>query len=540
MRPDPSPPSPGPVPTRSRILKLPRRRALALSGALTVLGLVAAACGGGGTGGTTVQTDTGGSEAAAPAPSIDFTATRAGAGIAAAGGDPQAVHGDNPCEQPGSQSITISYVGANLAELDAIGLEAIVVEEPGLVIDAYTNEVNFNGGVNGRCVEFVPHLWSLADPVSSLTQICADMAAQQPVFYFSLGVIEAVFDCATRGAGIPVIALYASAPDSIFVGTEGRRFFLDDGSFQHLLSKSLDVALSVSALETGQRVGLLHGGTSAMIGAQIAHSILEVNGLERVATLKVPPEHGDLQLLLAEKSVRLLESGLSDAEQSEAQSNLDSLPPEIAGLFQQMEQFYIDGAATFRDSGATAVIALSDWSALRRMMRAAELIDWSPRWIANDMQPATLTMQEAPHRQAENLLMVSSRRAAGDAVPEMDRGCVTLRNTATEAPTFTHRLHSDGWTLIASVCDYLDVAFSAMTRIDGTVTAASFIRAMHHTEYELQNGSAITFTAGDHNGADRFRILQADPVCVLNSWGCMRSITEWITPGVGSGTAEAS
>ena len=525
------------APARPRVRRLPRRPALALGSALAVLGLIAAACGGGDSGGGdsggTTQTQTAGVDAAAPAPagSGDFASTRPGAGIAAAGGNPQAVSGGNPCAQPAADPVVISYVGANLAELDAIGLEAIIVEEPGLIIGAYINEVNFNGGINGHCVEFAPHLWSLADPVASFTQICTDMAVQRPVFYFSLGITDAIIDCATRGAQIPVVALYASDADSIFVGVDGRNFFLDDGSVTHILHNSLGTAARAATMGAGERVGLLHGsGASAGVGTMVVSAIIERHGFEHVATAQVPAEQADLQLLLEERNVRLLESGLSDDEQSEAERNLAALPPELAGMFQQMEDFYIDAANAFRDSGVDSVVATADWSALRRMMRAAERIGWSPQWIANDMQPATLTMQDAPPMQAENLRMVSNRRAAGDAVSEMDRGCITLRNTASDGPAFAHRLHTDGWTLITSVCDYLDVAFSALTRIDGPITSDTFIRAMNDTEYETDHGAAITFSAGNRSGGDRFRVLQADPECVLNSWGCMRPATEWFTP----------
>ena len=159
MTSDPLTATPNRAPARIGIPRPPRRRALALSGALAVLGLVAAACGGG-SGDTTASPA--GVEAVpvadAPAPeaaSGEFISTRPGAGIAAAGGNPQVVKGQNPCTQPDGPAapIMIAYVGANLAELEAIGFESIIVEEPGLVIEAYVNEVNFNGGINGRCVE---------------------------------------------------------------------------------------------------------------------------------------------------------------------------------------------------------------------------------------------------------------------------------------------------------------------------------------------------------------------------------------------------
>ena len=529
MRPDPSSPSPDRVPARPRTLKLPRRRALALAGALTVLSLTAAACGGSD---STSQTQTTGSEAAAaaPAPASDFMATRPGAGIAAAGGNPQAIRGDNPCEQTGgADPIIISYVGANLAELDTIGLEAIVVEEPGLIIDAYTNEVNFNGGINGRCVKFVPHLYSLTDPVASFTQICTDLLTQKPIFYMSLRLINPVVQCATIGGQIPTIGLYSFASSAALEQT-GDRLYLDDGTVEHLLSASLDVALSSRVINASSPIGLLHGSATAGMDISEPEAIIASFGLNLAAAADVPTVFSDLQLLLLEKRVRLLEGGLSDDEAAEAQRNLATLPPEAADLFGQIEQFYLEAANRFKDAGVTAVAASADWTDVRRMMRAAELVDWYPTWVANDIQPATIVLADVPKAQAENLVLVSNRRAAGDEVPPLDQGCITLRNTASTASPFAHRLHTDAWTLMTAICDYLDVTFSAMTRVQGDINADTFVQALKSTQYDTQYGGLITFAPADPNGSERFRVLQADPECVLNFWGCMRSTTDWLTP----------
>ena len=533
MTPSPSP-SPDRAPARRRISKLPRRRAVALSGALAVLGLVAAACGGGDEGGA-AQTQTADPEtvSAAPAPSSDFMNTRPGAGIAAAGGNPQAVRGDNPCDQPGAEPIIISYVGISLAELDALGLEAIDVEEPGLIIEAYTNEVNFNGGINGRCVEFVNHLWSLADPAGSLTQICTDLATQRPVVHMTLRVDDTTLECATIGAQLPTIGLYAFAPAATFDRT-GDRLYIDDGTVERLLSVSLDVALSSEVISANDHIGLLHGI------ADMAESVAIIKrfGFEDVPAAHVPAEFADIQLLLQEKQVRLLEGGLTDDEQMEAQRSLASLPPEVADLFGRMEEFFVDAAGRFKDAGVTAVAATADWTDMRRFMRAAELVDWTPTWVANDIQPATVVLADVPVRQAENLILVSSRRAAGDVVPALDQGCVTLRNTAVAAEPFSHRLHTDAWTFITAICDYLDVSFSAMTRVQGPINPDTFAEALKNTQYDTQYGGLITFSPADFNGAERFRVLQADPECVLNFWGCMRSTTDWMLPAspVGAGT----
>lgn len=47
-------------------------------------------------------------------------------------------------------------------------------------------------------------------------------------------------------------------------------------------------------------------------------------------------------------------------------------------------------------------------------------------------------------------------------------------------------------------------------------------------EFFIRN--LITFPSRNSSGADRYRVLQADPDCVLNFWGCMRSTTGWLMP----------
>lgn len=509
---------------RSRLLKLSRGRALAFVGVLTAASLVAAACGGGGNdSGSTAQTASVEALAAEPAAASDFMTTRPGAGIAAAGGNPQAIQGDNPCGQPGAEPLIIAYVGANLAELDAIGLEGLVIEEPGVMIDAYANEINFNGGINGRCVEFVNYLWGPTDPVAGFTQICTELPPMQPIVYFALRVYDPTLQCATIGAQIPTVGFYTSPPAATFEST-GDRLFVDDGSVERLLATSLDLGLSSGVINARNRFGLLHG-TSDM-PATVA--VIDRFGLELSAAAHVPLEFSDLALLLQEQRVRLLEGGLSAEEEAEARRNLAALPAEVADVFGQMEQFFLNAAGEFADAGVTAVVTTADWTDTRRMMRAAELIDWTPTWVANDVQPASVVMSGIPSRQAENLVQISSRRAAGDEVGELDRGCVTLRNTASTAETFSHRVHTDAWTLITAVCDYLDVAFAAMTRVQGPITADSFAAELQHTHYDASYGGQITFAPGDFEGAERFRVLAGDPECVLNSWGCMRSTTDWL------------
>jgi hypothetical protein len=495
---------------------------------------VAAACGGGGD--NTSQTAPEGSDAAAveAVTAGEFMATRPGAGIAAALGDAGVVQGDNPCDSSAAaEPVRIAYMGADLASLDDVGLESLVIEEPGLVIEAYVNEVNFHGGIDGRCVEFLSFLWNLGNPVESITEVCIEMPQQNVLFSFVLRADSSLLNCITGAAQVPTIGLYASAPAATFEAYGGR-FYADDGSTEHLLASSVDIALQVGLLDQNQRVGLLHGSAAdqgtELVGIEQA---IRSRGLDLASSTVSPPNSTDISILLAETRVRLLETGLSEPERQEAQRNLATLPPDVARQFELMEAHFLDAAENFKGSGVTAVVTTADWSDVRRFMRAADSVGWTPTWITNDIQPPTLTLTEAPQRQAENLVVVSARRAAGDAIPELDRSCMSLRNTASEAPTFSHRHHTDAWSLLQATCDYLDVTFSAMTRAaqaGGTLTRESFMAAMHQTSYDTMYGTLITFGEGNPYGWDRFRVLEADPACVLNDWGCMRSTSDWLTP----------
>ena len=527
----PASPSPDRVPARPRTLKLPRPRARLLVCAVTVLGLFAAACGG--DSGSTAQDGTGGSQAqtAEAAAADEFMSTRPGAGIAAAQGNTQVVRGENPCGSSAApEPIRIGYMGADLASLDDAGLESLIIEEPGRVIEAYANEVNFHGGIGGRCVEFQSFLWDLGNATESITEVCVEMPQQNVLFSFVLRADSSLLNCITTAAQVPTIGLYASAPSVTFEATGGR-FYADDGSTEHLLTSSVDIALQTGLLDMNQRVGLLHGADAEATDSYLIEQTVRSRGVDLVAGAMSPATN--LAVLVAEKQVRLLEAGLSEPEQQEAERNLATLPPEVAQQLELVEAFYLDAAENFKDSGVTAVVTTAAWSDVRRFMRAAELADWTPMWIINDIQPATLTLTEAPARQAGNLVSVSARRAAGDAIPELDRSCMSLRNTASTARMFSHRHHTDAWSLLQATCDYLDVTFSAMTRAaqaDGTLTRESFMAAMQQTSYDTEYGALITFDKDNLYGWDRFRVLEADPTCVLNYWGCMRSTTEWLAP----------
>jgi len=507
-------------------------------GALSVLCVVAAACGGGT---ATVQPVEVVAESPSPAAgpqvsTVNFRETRPGAGIAAAGGRPQAVEGADPCADPGPSSpepYSVGYIGPDLAELSDIGFEATVVEDPVIVMAAYLNVVNANGGIGGRCIEMNPHLWSLADPLGSFIEVCASLAASMPIFYFSFQLYDPGLNCATFGTPIPAVGLYTSVPESVIA--EARYLlYTDNGSVEHLLLRTAEVGISAGIVDRGTRVGLLHGtGPSAGLGVAVAEGMAAEAGLDIVAIADIPREFGELDLLEPEARVGLLRTDLSDSERAEAEDVLASLPVARAEQLAAVELFFTEAAARFQEAGVQFVVATSHWADVRRMMRAADSIGFTPEWLISDMQPATLTISDAPERQVQNLRQMSARRAAGDLIPALDQGCITMRNTASGSAPFNHRPHTDAWNLITSVCDYLDVLFGALTRVEGPIDHVTILEALNETSYDAEYGGLITFSASDRNGADRHRILSADGGCVLNYWGCMRATTDWLSPAHG-------
>ncbi|MDE0133402.1 MAG: hypothetical protein OXM54_01055 [Acidimicrobiaceae bacterium] len=458
-------------------------------------------------------------------------------GISAAGGNLDVVGGSSACS--GDDMIDIVYLGPDLARLDEIGLEELVIEEPSLLIDAYVEALNALGGIHGRCIRATAYLWDPADATGSVGQICDEMAASRPLFVLNfLGNVDGI-NCATLDHGIVTLGLYASAPSESTIAAEGR-LFLDDGTHAYLLENSIEVALRAGHLSPDAQLGFLRGagsGADDQIAAMRALmapggllSLIDKYGMDVGSVGHVPGAFSEWSTLRAEKQLGLLRADLSEAEQSAAQEARDTLDPEIVDRLGRIEDFYLDAAADYLDAGVDVMVSTASWIEMRRLMRAAELTGWNPWWIASDTQGATLTLIGAPANQARRFVHISARRAAGDEVPALDRGCVLLRNTTAGAVPFSHRHHTDAWSVITATCDLLDVAFSALSRTPVPLDGDAFAAAMHHTDYQTAHGGRITYGPEDPSGADRFRVLEADPDCVLDDWGCMRALTDWLAP----------
>ena len=506
-----------------------RSRPRALAAILAALSILGAACGAGGDlSGTVLQpsaTQPAGVGTAAETETVEANGlpSRVRSGIEAASGSQQAVGGDAACNEAGARRV--AYVGADLSELDVVGAGALAVEDPVHVIRAYIDELNALGGIHGRCVEFSAHLWRLGDPIGSFIGVCNELAEVAPLFYFNFRFYDSGLQCTTFGTPVPELGLWSSTLEQT-IADSGYLLYTDDGSVEHATTLIAEVALEAGVIDGDVSVGLLHGtGRGAGLDVSTVEHLLANAGVNVVAVADIPRRFDDLMLLMPE-----MEVGLLDPDRSGAAADLSSLTPEVGSSLADVERFYVDAATRFADAGVRTVIASASWADVRRLMRAAEIIDWAPQWLTGDLQPATLTTADAPARQVGNFRQVSARRAAGDLVPLIDQGCITMRNSTSAVAPFGHRPHTDAWNLITSVCDYLDVAFGALSRVGGDVDHVTFVDALNRTDYTTPHGSRITYSGSDRHGEDRFRILEVDQSCVLNGWGCMRAVSGWLTP----------
>ena len=541
-----------------------KRRAVLPVAALGAVTILAAACGGGdgsqpaGQTGITVTVPE--QVAAATATAL---ASRPGEGITAAGG---AVQAAAPCPAPGSpgaaETVKIALVAPDVLNMGVIGLGNLVFDDPAHVIDAYVNKINSFGGVNGHCFEFHGHVYGFTDPVGDFGRICTEVPQQEPLILLVLGADDATLQCATLGAQIPSIGLYAQFPEATFAQAGGL-LRVDHGAVEFLLENGMEGAFAAGVLTTADSVVLVHQALAApaageemsemphdmgdsqafggymhdhdAVGVEVFEATSQRLGLQIAGWVAVQPDFSGTGVLIVEQQFRDLGGEIFDPDVAAFEQAVTAMPPELAQLLGAMRNHFVATAIEMRDAGVTAVVAAGDWADVRNLMRAAELAEWYPNWIINDAQYALLVLTDVPKAQGLNLVQVSSRRAADDPIDGLDRGCLSLRNTDTAADPFTHRFHTDAWSLMTSTCDYLDVVFSAVSRVDGPLTRDSFVAALSETSYEAAHGQSLRFSADDLYGSDSFRVLSADPNCVLNDWGCMRPLTDWFEPAAPAG-----
>lgn len=456
----------------------------------------------------------------------DSSISRTVAGIAAAGGDVGAVSGDNRCEPPfddAAEFVSIAYVGTDLAVARSAGLETTVIDDPSIIIAAYISELNLHGGINGRCIEFRPMHWNPADPVESFDRVCAEVTRQKPLIVLSLGISQAIFECLTLAAELPTMGIYASRPASHFATARGR-MFADRGSSEHLFSAGVSVAVQAGALVPEDRLGLFD------VTSGNAVLLIERLGLAVAETAILPDDLRAASLLGTGREVRLMEGDFFDTEMLRLRTLSGTAEGESDTALQRIQQYFLETAERFRQARVTAVLTSAGWADVRLLMLAAEQLNWFPRWVINDSHTASLVVTDTPSRQVANLVQISASRAAGDEVADLERGCVNLRNALAGRPAFSHRSHSDAWVLLMATCDYLDVVFAAVSRVDGPLTPQALVAALADTDYRTANGSHVGFGRTDRFGNDTYRLLSVDPDCALNAWGCTRAATAWITP----------
>ncbi|GEM_PF-2284967 len=506
------------------------RRALSAVASLGAVAVLAAACGGGGDasepaqqGGIAVTVPEQVAEANAAA-----LASRPGEGITEAGGT--LVAGE-PCPAPGApgatEAHTIAVVAPDVGKLGEIGLGALVFDKADRIFDAYINRVNSLGGVNGNCLEFRFYEYGFTNIAEDLGAICADLAQRQPLVLFAFALSDPIAQCGTIAAQIPTIGLYSQFPESLF-DAAGGLLLVDHGSLEFLLDNGLRTAVDAGVLTGADGVGLLYSADAAAESLQATFEGASAGlGLQVAASAAVPETLYGTAVVVIEEQFREAGGQLFHPDDTVFAGAVGALPPEFGQLLAGVRGYFLDTAAAMRDAGVTTVVATASWDAVRNLMRAAELIGWYPKWITNDSQFSLIVLVDAPEAQGQNLVQISSRRAADDPIDGLDRGCLSLRNTGTAAEPFSHRFHTDAWNVMTATCDYLDVLFSAVSRVNGPLDRESLRAALGDTSYRVANGALVRFTPGDPYGSDSFRVLSADPACVLNDWGCMRPLTGW-------------
>jgi hypothetical protein len=519
-----------------------RRRALSAVATLGAVSVLAAACGGGGgspvpqQGGVTVTVPEQVASANAAA-----LASRPGEGISAAGGTLAA---GAPCPAPGSpgapETHQIAVVTPDVGRLGEIGLGDLVFDPVDHIFNAYINTVNGFGGVNGNCFEFRLYEYGFTNTAEEFGAICADLAQQQPLVLFAFVLNDALAQCATIAARVPTIALFSQFPEALFDATGGL-LLVDHGSLEFLLDNGVRTAAGAGVITSADSVGLLYpeDATAPALLETFEAASAEV-GLRVTTAAGVPSDLAGTVITVLSQQFSDVGGELFHPDEAVFDQAMQALPPDIAGLLTLVRGYFLQTATAMRDAGVSAVVASASWDAVRNLMRAAELVGWSPTWVINDSQFALIVLTDAPEAQGLNLVQISSRRAADDPIDGLDRGCLSLRNTGTDAEPFAHRFHTDAWNVMTAACDYLDVLFGAASRVSGTLDRGSLLAALSDVNYQVANGSLVRFTPADPYGSDRFRVLSADPNCVLNDWGCMRPLTDWSEPASAADTADTA
>ena len=538
----PTPPTPR-ASTPSRTGAPRNRRALIAVATLGAVSVLAAACGGGDDGSPSAQQN--GITVTVPEQVAEANAvaraSRTGAGIAAAGGT---VHAGEPCLPPGSPGApemhTIAVVTPDVDRLDEIGLGALVFDSFEHVFHAYIHEVNSFGGINGNCFDFKFYEYGFTNPAEEIGAICAELQQDQPLVLFGFGLSDVLTGCTTVAAQIPTIGLYAQFPEALFNQT-GDLLLVDHGSLEFLLDNGLRTAAAAGVLSRADSVGLLYSDDDSAPSQQATFAQVSADlGLQVATSVGTPAGLSGTAVVVVEGQFRNAGGDLFHPDGAVFVDSMQGFPPEIGDLLAGVRGYYLATATAMRDAGVTTVVATASWDSVRNLMRAAETIDWYPKWLTNDTQIALITLVDTPKAQALNLVQVSSRRAADDPIDGFDRGCLTLRNSDTDEGPFAHRFHTDAWSLLTATCDYLDVVFGAVSRVKGPLTSEAFLATLGETDYTAAHGQSLKFTAGDLYGSDSFRVLSADPNCVLNDWGCMRSLTDWFEPATAAGGGNGS
>ena len=485
-------------PSRNRSVRR-RRWPAAL---LTALALIAAACGGGGSGDEEAVDPT----VAAPteAPEGDDGGTDdAGAEPTEAPEGDDAEPEEEPTEAPADEERTASDVGVaeDTIEIGFIsgdtaglaGLPVILdVDPPEYGVPALIDDINANGGINGRIIDLKTYLWDPLDIPASLDAICLQAGQDDEVFaVFTPTYFGEAVGCLAGDNNVPML-FSSTLPPGQVESTNGNGFLLD---------VTHDAALSDAISVLGGE-GVFEGKTTGFV-------------------YDIEPGQEPLP--------EIVQSSLAaqgyEAEEFQYTRVTLGTDPSIAAAAQNMSAAGIDLVLLMNNSTTTAAL-----------MNEADLIGWNPTWILTDMseQTSLITVNNAPASQLVNAIGVSAQmtsRADGEPTTPIEDECVEFRSGIDGAPPLNVPGSSE-YLLYVETCALVRIMEQALVGAGVNPTRESFVQSLADLgTFTLPAGGAASFGPGKVSAPDEYRLLGYQEECEGTLNGCFVSTSDWIPAG---------
>lgn len=378
-------------------------------------------------------------------------------------------------QDPGSttgitdDTIRIGYLGADLAALAAAGIAPDLGDQE-VVMRAFVDDVNANGGIAGRQIELE---FQLVDPLAPETEQAGCLQMTQDFGAFAViaapGLSREATECMALANQTLVLAGGISDEDALYETAEGRLW---------------DFAMSDSRLTRGwvtelDRRGLLDGRVGVIATDEVERTAvveesliatLEALGHEPVATVTLPCAEGD-----------------NDCDQHEA------------------------GIQQLKEADAEIVFASVGPLAIGPMLEAARNLDFHPRWsFSNEAVTATVAkFYEGGSDLLDGAVGMAGFDLTGDAfLSPDDEACAQVVVAAGEP----FERGSDPAGFAVNLCESLRVFKRAVESVEGDVGQLSVIRALGEVG-QIDPGDPLsgTWSADKHDAGDYAWFVSYDP-----------------------------